>query len=173
MEPQEPSGGLAKYIVGIIIIGLVIVGASLTAKKTAPDQSDNAEKETTSAGTETEETASATSTKSSGAVTLPSTVEVNYTDQGFIPAKISVKIGDTVHFINKSSEAMWVGSDEHPTHTEYSGTTLREHCPDTAGTAFDQCGKGNDYSFTFTKAGSWNYHNHSHASMAGATIVTK
>jgi len=47
---------------------------------------------------------------------------------------------------------------------------LQEHCG-TGTTSFDQCANGGSYSFTFTKAGTWRYHNHSNASHFGTVIV--
>lgn len=98
---------------------------------------------------------------------------IRLTDTGFSPATLTVKKGTTVTFINQTSDTMWIGADEHPTHTEYDGTARSEHCPNTSGTAFDQCGVGNTYSFTFNKVGTWEYHNHTDASQHGTVVVTE
>ena len=85
----------------------------------------------------------------------------HYTDAGFSPANLTVKVGDTVTFKNQSSADMWVASAMHPTHSVYNGTTLQQHCPDPENNDFDQCqsgGAGTSWSFTFTKAGSFGYH---------------
>src|SRR3989344_471350 len=88
-----------------------------------------------------------------------------YTDQGFSPKSITVKKGGTVTFTNNSTHGMWVAVAMHPTHDAYDGTAMSEHCLGGAalGDAFDQCHvveAGESWSYTFTKAGSWNYHNH-------------
>ncbi len=101
-----------------------------------------------------------------------SNVTVTYTDTGFTPSTITVKQGTKVTFVNNSSKNMWVGVDEHPTHTQYAGTSRQEHCPDTAGTAFDQCAVGKTYTFTFNKVGTWEYHNHV-GSGTGKIVVTQ
>ncbi|KND50350.1 MAG: hypothetical protein AB202_01695 [Parcubacteria bacterium C7867-007] len=103
---------------------------------------------------------------------------VSYTDAGFSPKTINVKVGDTVKFVNNSANRMWVGADEHPTHTGYDGTSTQEHCSDgkATGGTFDQCSggpAGTTYSFTFTKAGSFDYHNHARASDAGTVVVSQ
>jgi len=99
---------------------------------------------------------------------------ITYTDDGYSPNTLHVPIGTTVTFKNDSSRQMWTASDVHPTHTEYDDTSLGKHCPDTTGTVFDECEgvkPGNSWSFTFTKPGSWNYHNHLFASDIGTIVV--
>ncbi len=99
---------------------------------------------------------------------------VIYTDSGFSPNTLRIKLGETVTFKNQSSRAMWPASDHHPTHRLYSGTSLAEHCPDTEGTAFDACTgiqPGNSWSFTFNKKGTWPYHDHLNPSFTGTIIV--
>ncbi|MEK7100985.1 MAG: hypothetical protein AAB921_02700, partial [Patescibacteria group bacterium] len=84
--------------------------------------------------------------------------------------------GDAVQFINKSTHTMWVGVDDHPTHTEYDGTSTKEHCA--AGKnlngSFDQCigsAPGTTYTYTFTKTGTFNYHNHTASKDSGSVVV--
>lgn len=99
---------------------------------------------------------------------------VVYTDSGYSPNTLRVKVGTNITFKNQSSRAMWPASDLHPTHRLYSGTSLTEHCPDTAGTAFDACTgiqPGNSWSFTFNKKGTWKYHDHLNPSSIGTIIV--
>jgi plastocyanin len=98
---------------------------------------------------------------------------VRYTEEGFVPATITVPLGTTVMFMNESSREMWVGVDEHPTHTGYDGTSKNDHCGEGESTAFDQCRRGDSYSFTFTKAGAFDYHDHVNASFGGTVVVTE
>lgn len=98
---------------------------------------------------------------------------VRYTEEGFVPATITVPLGTTVMFVNESSREMWVGVDEHPTHTGYDGTSRSEHCGEGESTAFDQCRRGDSYSFTFTKAGTFDYHDHVNAMFRGTVVVTQ
>lgn len=103
----------------------------------------------------------------------PSTVTVTYTNNGFSPSTATVDVGTTVVFENQSSSGMWVASDEHPTHTHYSGTTLRQHCSD-GSDAFDACteiGAGSSWAFTFNKSGQWSYHDHRSPNRTGTIIV--
>jgi len=98
---------------------------------------------------------------------------VMLTSDGFRDRSVTVSQGDTVVFENESSGPMWVASDVHPSHTQYGGTSLREHCQSGAGqeTAFDQCGEGASFSFTFEQTGEWDYHNHSNPGQTGTVIV--
>lgn len=99
--------------------------------------------------------------------------KVTYTEAGFSPASITVKKGESVTFVNEGDGRMWVGADEHPTHTEYDGTSRSEHCMGGASASFDQCGAGDSYTFTFTKVGTWGYHNHALANHTGTVVVTE
>jgi len=99
---------------------------------------------------------------------------VTYTDTGYSPKTVTIKAGQSVTFVNNSSHTMWTASGVHPTHTVYSGTSLSQHCPDTANTSFDECqavNPGISWTFTFKKVGTWSYHNHRQASDTGTVIV--
>ena len=101
---------------------------------------------------------------------------IHYTDNGFVPALLSVSVGTQVTFVNDSSDEMWIASNPHPTHQGYDGTTKSVHCAvGYAGpTPFDECAavmQGGSYSFTFTKIGTWGYHNHGAPANGGTVVV--
>lgn len=102
---------------------------------------------------------------------------VIYDGQGFSPASLTIKAGETVTFVNKSPRGMWVGADEHPTHTSYDNTSTSEHCGKVGPSrddVFDQCiatQNGGSWSFTFTKTGSFDYHNHVAGGASGTIVV--
>ena len=99
---------------------------------------------------------------------------VAYSSAGFSPSELRIKKGETVTWQNNTSADMWVSSAMHPTHMLYSGTSLAAHCPDPSNTSFDACvgvAPGGSWSFTFSKAGTWPYHDHLHASFFGKVIV--
>ncbi len=107
-------------------------------------------------------------------VGIPKNHDVVYTNSGYSPSIIVIKAGDTVTFKNDSSDGMWTTSGIHPSHTVYSGTSLQQHCPDISNTSFDECQNskpGESWSFTFTKKGTWGYHNHSQPSTLGKVVV--
>ncbi len=148
----------------IALIVLIALGAyALTANRVAAPQ-----------GAVQEGGAAAGSQPAMDIDTVAATVTM--TDDGFSPATVTVKVGDTVRFLNNSSRGMWVGADDHPTHTSYDGTSTREHCVDGAATGgtFDQCAQapvGEAWEYTFTKAGTFGYHNHVGASLTGTIVV--
>ena len=85
---------------------------------------------------------------------------VEITSSGFSPKTLTINSGDTVTWTNKGSTNSWPASNNHPTHTIYSG--------------FDSLGAlstRESYSFTFENAGTWNYHNHLIPSKQGTVIV--
>lgn len=100
---------------------------------------------------------------------------VTYTDAGFSPSTLTVKEGTAVTFLNQSSRDMWIASDEHPTHTGYDGTNKDTHCaPGYAGAKpLDECGTGASYTFIFSKAGTFGFHNHPEDDDHGTVIVTQ
>ncbi|MBI2137686.1 hypothetical protein HYU12_04175 [Candidatus Woesearchaeota archaeon] len=86
---------------------------------------------------------------------MQKTVEIS--SAGFNPAAVKINVGDTVTWINKDSVAHWPASAQHPTHTVYpeAGGCI--------GSRFDACrelAEGESFSFTFSHAGEWKYHDH-------------
>jgi len=138
----------------VLILGLALI-ASGCASTSNPDQP-------TEEPNQTSEEAPQTSNNT-----------VRLTNSGFQPSTINIEQGETVTWINEGSTAMWVGSDRHPRHTDYSGTSVAEHCRngDQNSAAFDQCSTGESFNFTFEKTGEWNYHNHRAPSQMGTIIV--
>lgn len=95
---------------------------------------------------------------------------VTYTNEGFSPKETTISKGQTVRFVNESSNKMWVGSVIHPAHAAYPEKTAG----DCLGSAFDQCTantQGESWEFTFNEIGSWGFHNHVRARDTGVVIV--
>ncbi len=105
--------------------------------------------------------------------TVPMQATVTYGPNGFSPSTVTIRQGGVVTFVNQSSGKMWIGANPHPTHEGYDSTTKNQHC--VSGYAgpvpFDQCSAGANYSFTFSKIGSWSYHNHANSSDVGTIVV--
>ena len=164
----------AYILIALIIVMLGYFAFAGSTKAPAPTEKENVGV-TPATGVGATVTASTTTTVTT--TTIPEvtkkTLTVTFDGSSFSPSNISLKVGDTVTFVNTSNTQMWVSSNPHPTHQVYSGTTLSQHCPDTAGTAFDQCTSSASYTFTFLKAGSWGYHNHTNSGVRGTVVVAK
>lgn len=104
-----------------------------------------------------EESASPTSSETSDKKTSETQIELN--EDGFNPAKVTIKVGDKVIWKNNSGGAATVSSDPHPAHTLYPILNL--------GPFND----GDTHSVAFDKAGTYTYHNHLDASQKGTVVV--
>jgi len=118
----------------------------------------------------TEETSETITTEEENAGTPALTEEtvIVYTDSGYSPDSLTIKVGTTVLFKNDSSLSMWPASAMHPTHAVYPTTG---GC---LGSTFDACKgvlPGESWSFKFDIAGSWKYHDHLHPNLFGAIVV--
>lgn len=92
---------------------------------------------------------------------IPSQSElVIFNGSSFSPKTLRIKSGTIVTFRNESPNPMWVASDPHPIHTNYSGFDARK-----------SMSTEEIYSFTFTQKGSWGYHNHLNPGQVGEIIV--
>lgn len=102
--------------------------------------------------------------------------KIVYTNEGYSPSAIKIKLGDTVVFNNDGSFPVWTASAVHPSHDAYGKTSLQEHCPDSNDLSFDQCQSslpGESFEFKFDKSGTWQYHNHLKPEHSGKVIVEK
>jgi plastocyanin len=85
---------------------------------------------------------------------------VLYRDTGFTPSVLRVKVGTVVTFRNDSGNNLRVASNPHPWHTDYP--------------EFDSGGaiaSGAEFKFTFTKKGTWGYHNHFNSTHTATIVV--
>lgn len=88
--------------------------------------------------------------------------EVVLKENGYNPARLIIQEGDTVTFKTELGIPHWPASNVHPTHTAF---------PD-----FDPQGPVNEeesWSFTFTKAGTYRFHDHISSNFEGEIIVEK
>ena len=94
----------------------------------------------------------------SGSGTKTKTIELK--SNGFIPQTVKIKVGDTVTFVNKTTQPFWPASNLHPTHLIYSEFDSKE-----------PIGPGQSWSFIFDEQGSWKFHDHLAANFTGKVIV--
>lgn len=165
------------YIAIIVVVLIVVIGgwywyANMNrANAPAPSESQTPAGE---AQTSTPLNSNQTSTPAGASLNQPAVIA--YTDSGYSPDTLTVKIGTSVTWQNQSSGNMWTASNVHPTHTLYDGTSLRQHCANPTPNSFDEChadSPGSSWSFTFNKVGTWKYHNHVDPGMTGTVLVTQ
>ena len=92
--------------------------------------------------------------------TPAASVTIRYTASGYQPTTVTVKSGTKVVFANESGDLMWTASAVHPTHNLLPGFDAK------AGIV-----NGGAYAFTFTKPGTWSFHNHLKPNFTGKVIV--
>jgi plastocyanin len=133
-----------KYVIIGVIAAVLIIGGFATLQSQASSPSIN----------------STTPTENNTQMNPSEGTTVEYTEQGFTPKTITVKVGTTVTWVNKDSDPMWVASNPHPIHTDLPGFDALKQIP-----------TGETYSYTFTKVGNWGYHNHLNPSNTGTVVV--
>lgn len=105
--------------------------------------------------------AGATVSPSPSAITSPvAAATVSVDETGFSPKAITVKAGTKVSFVNNGQAPHWPASALHPTHQVLPGFD-----------ALRGLATGETYSYTFEKAGSWNYHDHLNPQFFGTVVV--
>ncbi|HVW66108.1 MAG TPA: S-layer homology domain-containing protein [Candidatus Peribacteraceae bacterium] len=79
---------------------------------------------------------------------------VTYTNSGFSPSILHVKVGTTVTFKNLSNNSMWIAGSSYPGLDSQQGYAT-----------------GEIYAFTFNRVGTWSYENRLHASDTATIVV--
>lgn len=140
--------------IAIIVIALVIVGFAgyaVLAGNSKDSGKDNSMANMNMSDSSSKPDNSKPSTQA------VATDEVEIENFAFTPANITVKVGTKVTWINKDSTA----------HTVTADNTSND------APSSEMLGKGQSYSFTFTKAGTYGYHCTVHPSMTGTVTVTE
>ena len=159
-------------IVVVVIVAIIGLGWWWYAK--APSTTGPAQTQTQTTGTDQGQPDTGVTAGVGASVGQPvSAFTVRYTSSGFSPSTMTVPVGTTVTFIDQTADPMWLASDPHPSHTAYDGTSRSTHCAaGYSGPApFDECSAGTTFTFTFTKAGSFGYHNHLNDNDHGTIVV--
>jgi plastocyanin len=146
---------MAVPVVVSIIIGGIFLGKYAFNKTNAPSYSPNPIFQSSPAST------TQTLKTSSPSAQLPREKDVILMfDDSFEPKEISVKIGNTLTFENRSKVYRWPASDIHPTHGIYP-----EFDPQKA------VAPGEKWTFTFDKIGKWKFHDHIDPTIKGIITV--
>lgn len=163
---------MKNSLIVVILLAVVIVGGFVLFGKNKTTTNNFDLSGAPSANTETPPASQEPPVQTGGII--PEMKSVVYSDTGFLPSPLTIKVGDIVTFINQSSKSVWPASAMHPTHKVYPGSDI-EKC----GTAeeveiFDACRgipPGGSWSFKFDSVGSWGYHDHLDVTKFGKIIV--
>lgn len=140
------------YLIGIVIMGCVYVVVQYVRSGSAVQPSEPASLSHSLRAGEVPIPVFSTSTrikleKSGGFQAL-----LSYTDQGFEPLEVTIHTGDTVRFMNSSSNDVWIAA---------GGSALQAYprTRDVCGSSdLDSCGPfapQDFWEFTFEQAGEW------------------
>ena len=155
-----------QKIIAIIVV-LLAIGAgfyyfSNSANGPAPAGNSMDSSETKNSENNTENSV-VSDTSNTNTVMEPKTVIVAIGADGkFTPDLVKIKKGEIVTWKNTTDRFIWPASAIHPTHQIYPEFDAKK------GIA-----PGEEYSFTFDKAGIWKYHDHLRASTFGTIEVTE
>ena len=141
---------MRTLIIGVVIIALVAIAAFLFVNSSRKDNN------TTSTGSISNEQGNSTIADTT---LVSSSVTITYTDNGFSPSNIKVTSGGSVTVKNNSGRTIQFDSNPHPAHTDNAELNL------------GSVGAGESKSFTVTKKGTWEYHDHLNASAEGTIVV--
>lgn len=141
---------MSKIIYIVIVVAIVGFGSFFLLRKSSQPTAQNSMYSSNNSSAKPAQTQS-----------VPiETKTITYTDAGFSPANIAVKVGDTVTFVNGATEGMWVASAPHPVHTDYPEFDAKK-----------VYNPGESYTFTFAKIGTWKFHNHLRPTNLGSVTV--
>jgi len=140
-----------KAIIAVVILVILAVVAAVVVSNKNKD--DNTVNNTTNNTANTSNTTSNTSTSNE----TPAANTVTISGFSFSPASMTVKVGTTVTWTNKDDVGHTVTAD-----------TASGDAP-----ASQLIAKGQTYSFTFSKAGTYGYHCTPHPDMRGTVVVTE
>ena len=130
----------------ILVIGGVAIVTQITKQNTDKTNTITQASDTSAAMTPT------------GQNKVPA-VTIEYTDDGFTPSNITVRTGDTVKVVNKSSQSLEFASDPHPVHTKDADLNQQV------------LAAGQSQTFVVTKKGTYGYHDHLNASRTGTITI--
>ncbi len=161
-----------KYIIATVVVILALCGGFLFGKRAAiaPEGQEGVpngivEQATTTPVVPVTKTTQTTPKTTSGTISTAPTMTksgayiVSYTDSGFVPAKLEIAKGKSVHFVNSSNKAMSL------TTIDPNSQVFREFNQEAT------VGRGGSYDFTFLSEGTWWYVNRNSQKELGTIIV--
>lgn len=99
---------------------------------------------------------------SSNSLAIGKSYTIVLSEEGYLPANITIKVGDSITFKTKLDKPFWPASDIHPTHGIYP-----EFDPK------DAILPSKTWTYKFEKSGKWRYHDHLYPYFTGEIKVTE
>lgn len=164
-----------KSLLWIVILLLVLVGGYWLwmSMSSAPAVTTDTQTQDVVLPPVTDTSTTGTTSTSTAGVATEVVPVIAYTSAGFSPANMTIKKGQTVHFVNDDKSVdVWPASAVHPTHAVYP----QKSASDCLGSSFDACKglkPGQSWDFKFDYVGSWGFHDHLHPSKFGKITVTE
>lgn len=149
---------LIVAVVVLVVVGVIgaVFAAGSSKDDHAADQHDDA-KTSTNTSSSTSNSESSTQASTGSEQTSSNAVAVEISNFAYSPATLTVKVGTTVTWTNKDSARHDVAADDESSDAPSS----------------ELLGRGESYSFTFKKAGTYSYHCTPHPNMQAKVIVTE
>jgi len=155
MMVVRKNGGHVNKKLGILaVVALAVAGAVAITLMSRGDTS-SPESAGTSHSTNDMSNMGSSNTDRNDGDTSVSATEVTISNYAYSPQNITVKVGDSVTWTNQDSVQHDVVSDDGVSN----------------GPGSQLLSQGESYSFTFTKAGTYNYHCSPHPYMTGTVTV--
>jgi plastocyanin len=138
-------------LIGVVVIVLALAGLAVYALS---NQSQTPETSNVASNT------NATPDRADQAAPTPSErVSITYTNSGFEPRSLTVKKGTIITVKNESSSDVQFSSGEHPSHRANPEMNL------------EVLSSGESGSYTTTKVGTWDFHDHLNENRTGTITV--
>lgn len=156
-------GKKQMLIVGAVVLVIVGVVGTVFAMSGSDDHDhnghshDDAKTSSTSTTSSTSNSESTAPASSGSEQTSSNAVAVEISNFAYSPTTLTVKVGTTVTWTNKDSARHDVAADK----------------PSSDAPSSELLGRGESYSFTFNKAGTYSYHCTPHPNMQAKVIVTE
>lgn len=93
-------------------------------------------------------------------ITAPKTAQVSMGESGFSPETLKIKVGTTVIWKNSGAGTFRVVSNPHPEHSDLPGLDSKTNIS-----------ANGTYTYAFTKAGTFHYHNENEPDQNGIIVV--
>lgn len=162
---------LALIVVAVILVVVGGFGGTKTVETTVRNVNDatvtnlnvNTNVNARTQNANTTSAVPATNASNVNETTAATEKSVAVTSSGFTPKTLTMTAGDTVRWMNGAGRTVYVAPDNHPSHTKYAGIW------DDDGTG--QITSGATYELTFSKAGTYTYHDHLNSVLTGTIIV--